>query len=210
VTPEQLFHGLFGLGRQRRVTRCEYAPNAGTARGELDGGVGLWIEETPELWNGEGIATGEAARPKVDWSGVVCVACDELSVRKAHHYVGVFCDLIGKCVLFATPGKDAATWGAFVTTLGEHNGQSAGDHGGLDRHGAGLHRWGARESRRADGALRRTGEKQSGEREGAPDAADSPSHLSDPGRRAGPAQTARLVPLGALDCGQTHARAVRG
>jgi transposase len=53
---------------------------------------------------------------------VVCVACDELSVRKAHHYVGVFCDLIGKRVLFATPGKDAATWGAFVTTLGEHNG----------------------------------------------------------------------------------------
>jgi hypothetical protein len=58
----------------------------------------------------------------VDWSGVVCVGCDQLSVRKAHHYVGVFCDLIGKRVLFATPGKDAATWGAFVTALSEHNG----------------------------------------------------------------------------------------
>jgi transposase len=53
---------------------------------------------------------------------VVCVGCDQLSVRKAHHYVGVFCDLIGRRVRFATPGKDAATWGAFVTALGEHNG----------------------------------------------------------------------------------------
>ena len=28
-----------------------------------------------------------AAYPKVDWSGVVCVGCDELNVRKGHHYV---------------------------------------------------------------------------------------------------------------------------
>jgi len=42
------------------------------------------------------------------------VGCDELSVRKGHHYVSVFCDLIGKRVLFATPGKDVATWSAFV------------------------------------------------------------------------------------------------
>ena len=217
MTPEQLFHDFLGLGRHWRVTRCEYAPKAGTARGELDGVVRLWIEETPELWNGESIAAGEAvgcydhvgeelvwrhldvfehrceircrlprgqrttdgkvyrvtppweglakhftrgfeamvllllrqmpvaavarhigetdtrlwrlwhahvaaAWPKVDWSGVVCVGCDELSVRKGHHYVSVFCDLIGKRVLFATPGKDAAAWGAFVTALGEHHG----------------------------------------------------------------------------------------
>jgi hypothetical protein len=63
-----------------------------------------------------------AAWPKVDWSGVVCVGCDELSVRKGHHYVSVFCDLIGKRVLFATPGKDATTWTAFVEALGAHNG----------------------------------------------------------------------------------------
>lgn len=217
MTPEQLFHELLGLGRQWRVTRCEYAPKDGTALGELDGVVRLWIEETPELWSGESIAAGEAvscydhvgeelvwrhldvfehrceirchlprgqrttdgrvyrvtppweglakhftqgfeamvllllrqmpvaavarhvgetdtrlwrllhahvaaAWPKVDWSGVVCVGCDELSVRKGHHYVSVFCDLIGKRVLFATPGKDAATWAAFGTALGEHNG----------------------------------------------------------------------------------------
>lgn len=63
-----------------------------------------------------------AAWPKVDWSGVVCVGCDELNVRKGHHYVSVFCDLIGKRVLFATPGKDQSTWAAFVAALGEHNG----------------------------------------------------------------------------------------
>lgn len=62
------------------------------------------------------------AWPQVDWSGVVCVGCDELSARKGHRYVSVFCDLIGKRVLFATPGKDKATWEAFVAALGSHNG----------------------------------------------------------------------------------------
>jgi transposase len=62
------------------------------------------------------------AWPKVDWSGVACVACDELSARKGHRYVSVFCDLIGKRVLFAVAGKDKSTWAAFVTALGEHNG----------------------------------------------------------------------------------------
>jgi hypothetical protein len=37
--------------------------------------------------------------------------------------VSVFCDLIGKRVLFATSGEDAATWGAFDTAFEEHNGQ---------------------------------------------------------------------------------------
>jgi transposase len=122
MTPEQLFHELLGLGGHWRVTRCEHAPKDGSARGDLNRVVRLWIKETPELWNGESIAAGEAAWPRVDWSGVVFMVCDELSVRKAHHYVGVFCDLIGRRVLFATPGKKAATWGAFVTALGEHNG----------------------------------------------------------------------------------------
>jgi transposase len=63
-----------------------------------------------------------AAYPKVDWSGVVCLGCDELSVRKGHQYVSVFCDLIGKRVLFATPGKDKAVWQSFVAELGRHNG----------------------------------------------------------------------------------------
>jgi transposase len=62
------------------------------------------------------------AWPQVDWSGVVCVGCDELSARKGHRYVSVFCDLVGKRVRFAAPGKDKATGEAFVTALGEHNG----------------------------------------------------------------------------------------
>lgn len=36
--------------------------------------------------------------------------------------MSVFCDLIGKRVLFAVPGKDKAVWAAFVQALGEHNG----------------------------------------------------------------------------------------
>ena len=209
MTPEDLFHQLLGLGRQWRVTRCEFTSEGGLVR--------LWVEETPELWSFESIAAGEAvscydhvseelvwrhlnvfehrceihcrlprgqrttdgkvyrvlppweglakhftrsfeamvllllrqmpvaavarhigetdtrlwrllhahiavAWPKVDWSGVVCVGCDELNVRKGHHYVSVFCDLLGKRVLFAAPGKDQSTWAAFVAALGAHNG----------------------------------------------------------------------------------------
>ena len=62
------------------------------------------------------------AWPKVDWSEVTCVGCDELSARKGQRYVSVFCDLIGKRVLFATPGKDKSTWEKFVEALGAHNG----------------------------------------------------------------------------------------
>lgn len=208
MTPEDLFHELLGLGRQWRVTRCEFTAEGGLVR--------LWVEETAELWSLESIAAGEAvscydhvseelvwrhlnvfehrceihcrlprgqrttdrkvyrvlppweglakhftrsfeamvllllrqmpvaavarhigetdtrlwrllhahiamAWPKVDWSGVVCVGCDELNVRKGHNYVSVFCDLLGKRVLFAAPGKDQSTWAAFVAALGEHN-----------------------------------------------------------------------------------------
>ena len=63
-----------------------------------------------------------AAYPKVDWSGVVCVGCDELNMRKGHNYVSVFCDLIGKRVLFATEGKDKRAWESFVSELDRHNG----------------------------------------------------------------------------------------
>jgi len=63
-----------------------------------------------------------AAHPQVDWSGVVCVGCDELSARKGHRYVSVFCDLIGKRVLFATPGKDRQVWQDFAAELERHNG----------------------------------------------------------------------------------------
>ena len=64
----------------------------------------------------------ERAWPRVDWSEVSIVGCDELSARKGHRYVSVFCDLVGKRVLFAVEGKDKSVWEKFVTALGEHNG----------------------------------------------------------------------------------------
>jgi transposase len=63
-----------------------------------------------------------AAYPQADWSNVICVGCDEMSVRKGQHYISVFCDLIGKRVLFAVEGRDKKVWEAFVQALGEHNG----------------------------------------------------------------------------------------
>ncbi len=62
------------------------------------------------------------AYPQADWSNVVCVGCDEMSVRKGHHYVSVFCDMIGKRVLFAVEGKDKSVWESFAKALEEHNG----------------------------------------------------------------------------------------
>lgn len=50
------------------------------------------------------------------------MGCDEMSVRKGHRYVSLFCDLAGKRVLFATEGRDKATWERFVAALAAHNG----------------------------------------------------------------------------------------
>ena len=63
-----------------------------------------------------------AAYPKADFSSVTCVGCDEMSVRKGQRYISVFCELVGKRVLFACEGKDNTTWQKFVQALGEHNG----------------------------------------------------------------------------------------
>jgi hypothetical protein len=63
-----------------------------------------------------------AAYPKLDFSGVTCVGCDGMSVRKGHHYISVFCDLVGRCVLFACAGKDKSVWEKFTVSPGEHNG----------------------------------------------------------------------------------------
>lgn len=53
---------------------------------------------------------------------VTCVGVDEMSRRKGHQYLTVFCDMHERRVLYATPGKDAATWDAFAAALIEHNG----------------------------------------------------------------------------------------
>ena len=64
----------------------------------------------------------DAAYAEADFSNVCCVGVDEMSVRKGHEYVSVFADLVKKRVVFATEGKDHATWAAFVAALEAHNG----------------------------------------------------------------------------------------
>jgi len=65
-----------------------------------------------------------AAHPQADWSQVYCVGCDEMSVRKGHRYISVFCDLVGKRVLLAVPGKDKRVWEQFAQALEEHHSQA--------------------------------------------------------------------------------------
>ena len=64
----------------------------------------------------------DAAYAEADLSNVCCVGVDEMSVRKGHEYISVFADLIAKRVIFATEGKDRATWVQFVEALEKHNG----------------------------------------------------------------------------------------
>lgn len=64
----------------------------------------------------------DAASAEADFNNVCCVGVDEMSVRKGHEYISVFADLVKKRVLFATEGKDQATWLKFVEALEKHNG----------------------------------------------------------------------------------------
>ena len=64
----------------------------------------------------------QAAYAQLSLEQVVWVGADEMNRRKGHNYLTVFVDLLAKRVLFATEGKDAATWKAFATALLEHNG----------------------------------------------------------------------------------------
>lgn len=64
----------------------------------------------------------EAAYAAVDMSEVACVGVDEMARAKGHRYLTVFADLVGRSVLFATPGKDSQTWAQFIKALAAHNG----------------------------------------------------------------------------------------
>jgi len=64
----------------------------------------------------------DGAYAGADFSNVCCVGVDEMGVRKGQQYLSVFADLLAKRVLFATEGKDKATWIAFVAALEKHNG----------------------------------------------------------------------------------------
>jgi transposase len=65
------------------------------------------------------------ARDKRDDSAVTEVGIDETSSKRGHNYISVFVDLAQRCVLFATPGKDAATVEAFAKDLKAHGGDAA-------------------------------------------------------------------------------------
>jgi transposase len=61
-------------------------------------------------------------REKQDYSGVTQIGIDETSSRKRHKYVTFFVDLVKRCVLYGTSGKDAQTVGRFVSDLKAHKG----------------------------------------------------------------------------------------
>jgi len=83
------------LGRRRRVTRCEYAPKDGIARGQRDGAARLWIEETFEQWNGMSIAAGEA---------VGC--CDHVGEQPVWRHPDVFAH---RCEIRCRPPREQRT-----------------------------------------------------------------------------------------------------
>ena len=63
-----------------------------------------------------------ATRAGLDFSGVTQVGCDETSARRGQDYVSLFMDLAQRRVMFATPGRDAATVKAFAEDLAAHGG----------------------------------------------------------------------------------------
>ena len=66
----------------------------------------------------------EQARREQDYSRVCTVGMDETSSKRGHNYITVFVDMDRSKVLFATPGKDAATLTAFKEDLEAHGGDA--------------------------------------------------------------------------------------
>jgi transposase len=64
----------------------------------------------------------DGAYAQADFSNVCCVGVDEMSLHRGQSYLTVFADLVAKRVIFATEGKDIATWSAFAQALTAHNG----------------------------------------------------------------------------------------
>lgn len=65
----------------------------------------------------------DSARAVSDHSAVDRVGVDETAARRGHDYVSLFVDMDERKVLFATPGKDAATIEAFAQDLKVHGGK---------------------------------------------------------------------------------------
>ena len=66
----------------------------------------------------------QQARAREDYSGVRRISADERSARKGDRYVTMFCDADERRLMFATPGKDAATFDAFAKDLAAHGGDA--------------------------------------------------------------------------------------
>lgn len=65
----------------------------------------------------------ERARASERFASVRHVGVDETSRRRGHHYAALFCDLERSKLLFATEGKDAATFVRFKADLIAHGGE---------------------------------------------------------------------------------------
>ena len=79
-------------------------------------------EHDTRIWRILNHYVGEA-RSEQDYSGVSKVGMDETSSRRGHNYITVFVDMEKSKVLFATPGKDAATATSFKEDLQAHGGR---------------------------------------------------------------------------------------
>ncbi len=66
----------------------------------------------------------EEARNGQDYSRICTVGMDETSSKRGHNYITVFVDMDKSKVIFATPGKDAATLRAFKGDLETHGGRA--------------------------------------------------------------------------------------
>jgi transposase len=66
----------------------------------------------------------EQARARQDLSQVSRLGVDETSFRRGQDYVTVFADIDRGAAIFATPGRDAATYQAFVAELEAHGGRA--------------------------------------------------------------------------------------
>jgi len=64
----------------------------------------------------------DAARARLDASGVTRIAVDETAAQRGHNYITLCVDIDQARVLFATEGKDANTIAAFADDLAAHRG----------------------------------------------------------------------------------------
>lgn len=64
------------------------------------------------------------ARSREDYSTVRRISADERSAHRGQRYLTMFCDADERRVLFATPGRDAATFAEFAKDLTAHGGDA--------------------------------------------------------------------------------------